>query len=184
MRFLVTALLLLAACDTTDPCGEPTYGGKASDEAWLTILDGERSVKLDDAKAAQVTVPTEGQVFYAAAGAPKITWTSPLQAMRHQPSRSLWATVRGWFIADAWAHLPPVSGAIHRVEISIPGEQCPVRTLTTELEWTIEPAGWERLKAAEGKTLELIITSAYLRENAITEGPFRRTTLRKLKVGP
>jgi hypothetical protein len=68
---LIAALLCAAACtedETEDPCGQPVYGGDATDEAWHAIVDAE-SRAVVDANAPELTVPSEAQVFSAAAAA-------------------------------------------------------------------------------------------------------------------
>ena len=89
-----------------------------------------------------------------------------------------------WILPSAWAHLPPVTGAIHLVEIPIADRACPVQLLTTLTRWDMDSASWDIVRAQRGRTLELMITSAYLTENRVTEGPYRPSAPRKLEVAP
>jgi hypothetical protein len=179
------ALTSLAAChdhvEIDDPCGEPTYGGKASDEAWLTILDAY-DLATTDADAATLTAPALDAVLTGDPAA--LTWTSPLSeasfvfppAAHASPGFTdrAAAALASLFSSRAHAHLPPVTGDIHYVELAISGEACGVRALTTDLAWTPTAAEWERLRGKGPITLTL--TSAYLNNNRVTEGPFRTTS--------
>ena len=72
---------------------------------------------------------------------------------------------------------------MHFVEIKPSGTGCPVaRTLTTTTSWTLDAASWAALKATNGATLQLVITSAYVQQNRIQEGPFRAATPLTFKV--
>ncbi len=183
------ALSALAGCPRTDPCGEPHYGGQASDEAWLTMVDAEKRVTVDDAKAATMLEPAEGQVYASSAPAPKLRWSSPLSASSAPifpasgPVRR-GASITSFFIGEAWAHLPPVNGPVHVLEISLPNAQCPVRLFTTETSWQLPDDVWGTLKSAAGQSLSIETTSAYMRDNRITEGPYRGSAKRTFRVEP
>jgi hypothetical protein len=160
MRTLTVILLLASvSCGGDDPCGEPGYGGVASDEAWRTMVDGEARTRVGDPEAVTITAPAEGEVV---ASAPRITWTSPLRK----------------------PHLPPVTSDIYLLGIAVPGRACPVEMLTTEPHWQLDAAQWAALRAAAGQTVSLQVTSAYLKENRITEGPFRPEAPRTFVVAP
>ncbi len=179
-------LALLTGCDGKDPCGDPTFAGKASDEAWMALVDAEGRTKIDDAQAVTITAPEEGGTFSAALPL-KIKWTSPLSASRTPPSgrgtentvrqRGVLARLSALFISEAWAHLPPVTGPIYSLKFTVPGRSCPVRALTTDEAWTT-------LKSGGSQELTLEISDAYLRENRISEGPFRPSTARKFTIAP
>lgn len=180
---------LFAGCGASNPCGEPHYGGNATDEAWRTMVDGERRVIADEAKASTVLQPTEGQEYPASGAAPTLRWSSPLAASVAPLRRS--APVPGWrfrlsdlLIGEAWAHGAPVTGPIHLIKITAPGAKCPVQAITTQLEWRIPDGAWETLKASGGQALTLEITSAYLQENRISEGPFRAGQPRTFRIAP
>lgn len=157
--YLLVGLFLLgaAACghSASDACGQPEYGGKASDEAWLSMVDGEARTVADDAKAAAFTTPAEGAAVPSATPA-AFNWTGGAVASSNKP------------------HLPPVTGAIYYIKVTIPGRVCPLRALTTTTTWTPSAASWAIIAAATG-TVSASIQSAYLRENRITEGPYRPT---------
>ncbi|MBX5482483.1 MAG: hypothetical protein IRZ16_11705 [Myxococcaceae bacterium] len=199
--FLTAALVLVAplvaGCPGGDTCGEPIYGPGSTDEAWLTMVDGEKSVKVDDDNAATITQPTEGAQIPADGPAPLIQWTSPLSAAREHPvldgaryavapRKARTPSVGEWILEailpTAHAHLPPITGPIHVLEISVTGEDCPVRVLTTKDEWQVGSETWALLKAHRGETIRLTVTSAYLTENRITEGPYRASTPRTFTV--
>lgn len=192
----VLATAALAACDDhagptiNDPCGEPAYGGAASDEAWLSIVDAEKNTQADDAHAATIMAPAEGQVL-PATSPPTFAWTSPLSAARlpdgkasgaHARPTPWWRRARSLFVGTAHAHLPPVTGTVHYLKIAIPGAACPVRAFTTLSSWTPDAAAWSKLTAAAGQTLTLEIVSAYLRDNRVTEGPYRPTAPRSFQI--
>lgn len=185
-------LLLTAACgksEETPKCGEPLYGGSATDEAWMTMVDAQ-SKPMNSSRAVAVTAPAEGATIAADAPPPQITWTSPLRASleRDTPSRLARAsrrTSRGplaWLgellVPTAEAHLPPFTGDIYLVELTVPGRECPISVLTSELSWQMDAASWNEVAGANGQNLSLQITSAYLQENRLTEGPYRLDTPR------
>ena len=159
-------LLLVAACGSDDPCGEPRYGGAATDEAWRTMLDGRARVTAGGPDAPAFASPSEGQVLAKTGAAPRLSWTSPL-ARKPQAVRP--------------PHLPPVTDDVYLVEIRVPGDSCPIDLLTTELEWQLADDEWTRLKAATG-TVTVDLIGAYLVENRITEGPFSPAAPLSLRV--
>ncbi len=185
---VVGGVVALAGCGdhdheaVDDPCGEPSYGGEATDEAWMSMSDGYELAISGHQDAAVVTIPSAGEVL---SGETPVTfaWTSPL-AMLDCPGRCgplggfqlplLASGSAAWLSSPARAHLPPISGDVHYVEVVVAGRECPIRTLTTTETWRPALTEWEEMR---GKgVLNLIVTSAYLEENRITEGPFRTTT--------
>ncbi len=185
-RYPLALALLLVACHSHAPgiddnCGEPSYGGEASDEAWYALVDAYDLAEAG-ADASTFTVPAEGETLTGEAPV-ALTWSSPLALscpIDCNPDGfalplSLEATgpVFAPFAASARAHLPPVTGAIHYLEIFVPGRECPIRAITTDEEWRPTVAEWAELR---GKgALRLVITSAYLEKNRIAEGPYRAT---------
>jgi hypothetical protein len=191
--FVVAAGLALAGCGGSDEtCGEPLYAGAASDEAWRTMVDAEDDVSSGDPLAAVIEVPAEGQTFDAAAPPPRLSWTSSLAAgpRRHRPIRatragvapSPWPRVARFLIASAQAHLPPITGDIHALDIRVPGRNCPIAVLTTDLFWQVDESSWAAMRDAGG-TLSMTLTSAYLTENRVSEGPYR-TSARTFSIAP
>ncbi len=86
------------------------------------------------------------------------------------------AAIGGFFVGTARAHLPPITGDVYFVELSVAGLDCPVaRGLTTDESWTLSAAEWEAVKAHVGVPIQMDVTSAYLTENRVTEGPYRPT---------
>ncbi len=173
----------LSACHdevvVDDACGEPAYGGKATDEAWLTILDGYDLAK-PSADAATLVSPTNDAVL---TGDPEaIVWTTPLDSAMLPPGGytepsfidQTAAVFAALFTSPARAHLPPVNGDIHYLELKVPGESCAIRALTTDETWTPTDEAWELMRGKGPITLTL--TSAFLANNRITEGPFRVTS--------
>ena len=143
-------LLLATGCDKEEEskCGEPLYGGSASDEAYMTMVDAQ-SRPTDSSRAVNLMSPTEGEVFATGAAAPRFEWTSPLRASLEQNTSSRYALARppasrgvlSWvaelLVPTAEAHLPPYTGDIYLVEVTVPGRECPVQLLTSELAWQI-----------------------------------------------
>lgn len=175
-----------------DACGEPTYAEGSTDEAWFSILDAKDRVQKDDTHGAEVTSPTENEALTADAAAPKITWTSTLSASIDSPrlpagpvpaSRTSFAErVLDWVYPAAWAHEPPVTGPMHLLEITIPNRDCPVRVLTAQTEWQVDSNTWTLMQSHKGDTMKIEVTSVYLSENRITEGPYRRSAPRTFTV--
>lgn len=203
MRRYVAALCAVAAAGLLpvchhdkrfiDACGEPVYGGSASDEAWYTIVDAEARVQLGHASAAQIIAPTEGQAIPASGSAPRVTWTSALASrllapgdvrLAEVPRRSFGEVLARLLMSRAEAHLPPVTGDVHYLQISIPGRTCEYRVFTTELDWQVDAAAWAAMKAAGGQAITIQVTSAYLVENRLREGPYRPSQRRTFRVTP
>jgi hypothetical protein len=76
-------------------------------------------------------------------------------------------------LPSAEAHLPPFTGDIYWVQVKVPGRECPVEMLTSNLEWPLDAATWDTLRGAMGQDLSIQVTSAYLVENRLREGPYR-----------
>ena len=74
--------------------------------------------------------------------------------------------------SSAWAHLPPVTGPVHLLRITVPKQTCPIEVLTTRTEWIPSSDAWAQLKDTGAQSLKLDVFSAYLQENRISEGPF------------
>jgi hypothetical protein len=187
-------LLLTSACgdgEESSGCGEPLYGGSATDEAWMTMTDAAKKPK-DTSQAVAVDAPTEGQSFAASAAPPRFSWTPPVSSRSHSsPVRPAEAHPRGrpgmlaWLgnllIPTAEAHLPPYTGYIYWVQVTVPDRQCPINVLTSELAWQVDAESWRVMGTAAGKALSLQVSSAYLLENRIMEGPFRQEAPRTFR---
>ncbi|MBN1208895.1 MAG: hypothetical protein JXB05_28815 [Myxococcaceae bacterium] len=187
-------LLLTSACGKEEEpkCGEPLYGGSATDEAWRTMVDAQKK-PLDSSLAVTLMSPAEGETFAASATPPAFSWTSPLRASleRDTPSRLARASARpsrgplAWLgellVPTAEAHLPPYTGDIYLVQVTVPGRECPIEVLTSELSWQVDAASWATMGEAAGQELSLQVTSAYLQDNRLKEGPYRLATPRTFR---
>jgi hypothetical protein len=164
---------LLAACGKAT-CPPVQYEGRASDEAYLTMVDAQERAFPDPSPAPAMKF-ADGTAF-AAAPPPSIEWSSsltaaltprPLPPSLHAP-QPFW---RGWLLSEAWAHLPPVTGAIFWLLLDTPGQSCRVEVLTTNTSWTPQPDVWASIAKGTGPTT-LNSYSAYLNENRIMQGPY------------
>jgi hypothetical protein len=183
----------LASCreDGRD-CGEPLYAGNATDEAWRAIVDGEDDLSFDDADGPTITLPAEGQILPRTDEPPELAWTSPIASAprrrtrhfaRRTPAPEFSDLLARAFWGTALAHQPPITDDIYHLRIDVPGRDCPIAVLTTELSWRVDSASWETMRDATG-TLSIEITSAYLTENRITEGPYRPSARRAFSIEP
>ena len=183
MRWLLPSVaFVVAACGPK--CPEPQYEGRASDEAWLTMIDAEARATADDMKAPVLQL-TEGMQL-PASPVPTFRWTSTLASSTpsfgpRTPKPSPWW--RGLLISEAHAHLPPVTGVIYWFKIAVPGEKCPVELLSTRTEWTPTEEIWTKLRSGRGAR-SITAQSAYLTENRITEGPFKTPAAVTFTVSP
>jgi len=191
----------LSACDGdpaaeeeefTDGCGDPQYVGSTSDEAWKAIVDAYADAAVGSASAVTITAPAADTKFPASGSEPTFAWTSPIargplhpQVLAHAPETRKamsWlddalSAVGGFFVGTAHGHLPPVTGDVYYIELKTAGSACPIaRALTTSESWVPDADNWEAIKATVGVPIEIVITSVYLSENRITEGPYRPTT--------
>jgi hypothetical protein len=181
-----TVLLLTTACGKDEAeCGEPLYGGNATDEAWMTMVDAQKKA-VSAERAVSLSAPTPGETYAADAPPPRWTWSSPLRASLERPmsdrrlalahprvKRSALAWLGELILPTAEAHLPPYTGDIYWVRVTVPGRACPVEVLTSELEWQLDAATWSTLGEARNQDLSIEVTSAYLVNNQLTEGPYR-----------
>jgi hypothetical protein len=197
LKTLGTAALLLTlvGCDSEPECGEPLYAANATDEAWHGLVDALKKAP-DSSRAVTLLSPTEGQVYTGADAAPRWEWSSPLQSSlgrsspqgmlalqaRPRPSRSVLSWVGELLVPTAHAHLPPYTGELYLVEVSIPGRTCPVQVLTSELAWQLDTASWDTLRDAAGNALTVQVTSAYMEQNRVTEGPYRMAAPRTIRM--
>jgi hypothetical protein len=190
-----TALLLTGVGCESEPECEPLYAANATDEAWHGLEDALQKAP-DSSRAVTLLSPSEGQVYTGADAAPQWEWSSPLSSVLEQggtkgrlalqarprtgPSVLSW--VGELLIPTAHAHLPPYTGDLYLVEVSVPGRTCPVRVLTSELAWQLDTESWNTLREAAGNALTMQVTSAYMVQNRVTEGPFRMATPRTFRM--
>ncbi|WP_049872434.1 hypothetical protein [Myxococcus hansupus] len=187
----VTALLAMSpACDSgdnapiEDPCGEPLYGGEATDEAWRTFVDAQGRPD-DSSHAVTLTEPSPGQMYSLTDAPPTWRWSSPLASRApagEHGERSMLAWLGHLLLPSAQAHLPPVTGDFYWVQVTVPGRRCPVELLTSDLEWHLDTATWDTLRAASGPELRVQVTSAYLVQNRLREGPYRMDSPRTIRL--
>jgi hypothetical protein len=191
----VAALALsLSACDSSDAeCGEPLYAGRATDETWRAMVDA-RTKAPDTSRAVTLLSPTEGEAYTANAAPPRWEWTSPQASLQRtapgalalaapRASRSFAAWLGELLVPTAHAHLPPYTGELYWVEVSTPGAECPVaQVLTSDLSWQLDANTWAELGKQTG-ALSVQVTSAYLQENRVTEGPYQLSTPRTFRRG-
>jgi hypothetical protein len=192
-RALLMALTLLTACrENGEACPEPFYAGEATDEAWQALVDAEDRVSTDNTNAPLIEIPAEGEVFPKSALAPRFRWSSAIALLTaprserrvelaHAPS------LRERFEALLWstahAHLPPITGDVYYLRLYT-GASCSLDVMTTSLEWPVSADAWTAMQEAAGNGLVLDITSAYLTENRITEGPYKPSASRIFSVAP
>jgi hypothetical protein len=191
-----SALLLTSACynyPETPKCGEPLYGGSATDEAWMTMVDAQER-PMDSSRAVTLLSPAEGESFATHTAPPRFSWTSPLRASlerdtpsrpaqaHSRPSRGLLAWLGELLVPTAEAHLPPYNGDIYLVQVTVPGRECPLEMLTSELSWQLDDASWKTLGEVAGQDLSIQVTSAYLQHNRLKEGPYRMETPRTFRL--
>jgi hypothetical protein len=184
MRWLIAVVVpTLFACPSR--CPDPQYEGKASDEAYLTMVDAESRATADAMMAPQLQL-TDGMQF-PMNPVPTWFWTSTLTASVDRPLPQPAPQHRPWYrgliLSEAWAHLPPVTGAIFWFKIAVPGQQCPVELLSTRNEWTPTTDIWTTLSKGTGART-ITAQSAYLTENRITEGPYKMPSPVTFTVGP
>jgi len=185
--------LATSACDSSSECGEPLYVGKASDEAWRALVDVKQR-PANSSMAVNLVSPTEGELYATDAAPPRWEWTSPLSASLDRPhsgapaasprsSRSFTAWLGELLVPTAHAHLPPFTGDIYWVEVSTAGGKCPVaQVLTPDLSWQLDANTWAQL-GKSGQSFSVQVTSAYLQENRVTEGPYTLATPRTFRRG-
>jgi hypothetical protein len=180
---LTVLALTASACGespTDTKCAEPRYAGKATDEAWLALMD-VRDKPLDTSGAVYLASPSEGQEYPVGSPPPTWAWSVPVSSLpRGLPAaprmapRAFGTWLGELLLPSARAHLPPYTGEIYWVEVFAPGTTCPVtQVLTSELTWQPDTDTWAALGQRAGKALTVQVTRAYLLQNRVTEGPYR-----------
>lgn len=201
---LMAASALVSACskskggDATDPrCndGVVSYEGYATDEACKAMLDAEDAgqITIGGANAPAVGVIGSNGKIAASASALTLTWTSPLDldgdtflfqrrapqhrklaSASHDLGRELLRLVSPE--STAWAHLPPMTGALHMLRIKGIGGSTTFLAFTTKLHFAVTSSALTPILAT-ASPMQVELTDAYLTENRIvtpsTDGPFR-----------
>lgn len=166
------------------------YQGTATDEAYVSFVDAEARITVNDAKAPSVTMPTEGQMYQPGDAPPPFRWTEGLSAsLERVPLPARRGAARPATLMDlllpgeraAFAHLPPVTGKVYLARFSIPGRSTQLLVLTTNTDYTPDAAAWDSIKGASGP-ISLEIVAAYLRDNRIEEGPFKAAATRSFSI--
>ncbi len=179
-----SSALSLAACEV---CVEPSYTGKATDEAYLSFLDVEKDASTDDSKAALFTLPASGSDAPLAATGPAFEWTSGLMAHAPRAVPTTSPLRRAWNelgLGTAHAHGTPMVGPGHLVRLKVQGLQCPVQHFTSNTFWNVTATEWQRLSTFKGKSLTVDVVSAYFQSNRVTEGPFKPSSQLSLQLVP
>lgn len=176
---------------------EVVYGGIASDEAFERLWPKIPTAEVSASKGAMIIAPAAGATLSGALPS-SFTWAahaSARPAARPQlaemkvrdPRQTLSFSLDGasidFGLGAAEAHLPPVSGNIFLLELSLPGSDAPIRILTTELSWTPDPTSWSRMRSAGGP-ISARLYNAYLRDNILEEGPYTRGDTVSFSVAP
>ena len=164
--------------ETAGLCGDARlppviYDGVASDEAIERVWD-KRCLAKEHAGAAALASPEEGSAV-PAGKAPMMRWAQEIAAAP-QPARPGERRDGGFVlpslsfgIEEARAHLPPVTGWVYLIEM-IPSSGETVWLFTSLESWRPDPVSWRRLSGAE--TITVRITSAYLNQNVVEDGPW------------
>lgn len=174
LRMLGPLMAFAVASGCAADCEPTVFGGKASDEAWASVREALPNAQENEAKAPTVTSPDSGKQFGAGARPLEFSWTSPLSARRDVrpwvPSKrrfSPWSLI----VRTAEAHLPAVTGEVFLLEVGKQGESCPYRVLTTDKAFSTDDGLEKRL--SDGGEFTATVTSVYLQDNRVTEGPYR-----------
>ncbi len=182
---LAVVAALVGCGEEAKPECDTAVAGTATDEVVRVFAD-LREFSVDDPAAPKLSVPSAAQTFSADDAAPTFSWSDELAVVTPLVPRApvglppLHAREPGWlesvshlFIGTAYAHLPPVTGGMYLLEVPLDGEACPSRMLTSELSFTPDDTLWSQMKATGD--LSLTMTSAYLVEGRVTEGPYQST---------
>ncbi|WP_373048676.1 hypothetical protein [Vulgatibacter sp.] len=153
------------------------YDGDASDEAIERVWD-KRCTAEAVAGAATLSEPAAGAVVGSSVPA-TLRWEQAIAALpggatRLQAPAGVMPQL-AFGLPLAWAHLPPVTGWVYLVEMKL-ADGSSLWLFTTERSWQPDPIAWRRLVGSGEVSVE--ITSTYLNQNVIEEGPWlgeRRT---------
>ncbi|MBI5493559.1 MAG: hypothetical protein HY904_00950 [Deltaproteobacteria bacterium] len=165
---------------------EPIYAGEATDEAWRAMADARSRTVEDAAHGSTFFVPTEGQSFAPDTPA-TFAWNTPLAlhrpapGERGRPAPELRHALQLTLVAAARAHGAPVTGDLSWLIFHVPGQD-DVTVLTTEGAWAADAAAWNALKLAGTQELTAEIITAYVIQNAISQGPYRAPGLRRFHI--
>lgn len=189
MRLVLCLLAAAAAAGCSAQCSEPTYGGTATDEAWLSLQDALERATVDDARASRLVAPASGAPLSIGSSPPVFTWTSGLVARAPGKPAPAAAGRARWSVLDlllpaAHAHGAPMSGAGTLVEFLVNGQTCVVRHLTSRTAWTPNDYDWSRLAGLQNKPVTVALTAAYFEGNRVTEGPYLPSAQLEMQLVP
>lgn len=176
---LLIALSCACASDPTAPA-DVIYEAGATDEAW-TAIDAVAPT-VDDALAPRLTGPTSPLARGAAA--PTFSWTGAAVgdgSATRAPTRERWQRVV-WreLFPVAYAHEPPVTGAMYRLIIDLPGA-APIRVLTGATSYVPSPDAWTRIQSATAP-IGVELLGAYLQTGRLQEGPYVAATPTTIEI--
>jgi hypothetical protein len=177
-------------------CEEPTIEGDATDEAWRTMIDAQDNVMRAHAKSPVLSEPAADAVL-SLDSAPTFSWSETLAQLAPQRTlphrretstpvdsvRAVLTSITALVIPSAHAHEPPVTGIVYLAEITAPNGDCLASLVTTSTTWTPNDVLWTSMKKSEGEPFSLDVSTAYLTENRVTEGPFGIEEPRSFFVG-
>ena len=195
---LTSIALLAAACtgskksETTDPrCADTVvvYEGAATDETCKTILEAEDAGLVTTGGTFAPTITLGSGALASASTSFHITWNSPIDldgdaflyvpAKRHAPKKVELAGEMLKLLSPvsvAFAHEPPVTGAVHMLRIKGIGGSDTQLLFTTKLQTMITGSNLAAILAT-ATPMQLELTDTYLTENRIAtpaqDGPFR-----------
>lgn len=158
-----------------------------SDEA-CTVFDDAISARAStqDARAATITAPTEGQVVPLATPF-AFAWSAPLALrprLRAPRAMTLADELARWtsLVPEAQAHCEPFSGRGYELRFSVNGATV-FRRQTSALAWTPNARDWGII-AGGGRTVDLAIYTALFNNGTIGSGsgPFRAMATRRFVV--
>ncbi len=194
-------LALLSACHehvevpATSPCAdrqqvslpscEAAGGDRFSDEACIALDDTiRRGATANDARAASLTAPAEGQAVPAATPF-TFAWSAPTASLRRRPM-TVGDELRRLLdpLPEAHAHCDPFTGRAYELRIKV-GSTVLLRRQQSATSWTPTAAEWAYLTGAIGsQTAELTLYTASLVSNQVSSGtgPFYASAPRRFTV--
>lgn len=197
---LAACLAFLTACHEhvevppTSPCADrqqvslpacESGADRFSDEACIALDDTlRRSATANDARAAAITAPTEGQRVPAATPF-TFTWSAPSMALLRRPM-TFGDELRRLLtpLPEAQAHCDPFTGRAYELRIKV-GSTVLLRRQQSATTWTPSAAEWAYLTGAIGaQTAELTLYTAALVSNQVSAGtgPFYATAPRRFTI--
>ena len=152
-----------SSCDEAVPAGV-VYPDehRASDEALERVW--EARCRASRAKGWVLAAPEDGAAVPAAAPV-EIRWEAATSTTSFLGLR--------FGVERALAHVPPITGDVHLIELAPAGGGAPLYVFTADTSWTPGDAEWSRLVAM--KEIAVTIWSAHLEKGVIldpSDGPF------------